>query len=361
MPQVDNAIVNGVLCYISTARNSHDDDTLLKICQAFYTTEVVVEAKKVLFGVTGEAVVTRRGPGKLRSDISDIVTQFRNLEESNTVLPRFLADSYNSVPPVSGFEVLADHIIGQLTEIGTLKEEVSSLKETVDKIEDSNITDVKEDLHDIKNLLRSCHASHGDHSQLLGDCSRGGMIVHPSSASGVNKSKPVVGKAAQRSNKNNYKNFKQSKNSLSSDISPPSIPVIRDIQPSSRSTSGGLVDLSGGSANENWTVVNRSRKSELIRVERPVEGNLRGVGGTLDLYVGRCDASVNCQILKSYIETEIPIDVVNCKLISKEDIAVKSFKITVAASDREKLLHPSLWPKHVSVRKYFKSRGNGRQ
>jgi len=155
MPRVDDAIVNGVLCYISCARASYSDQALITICQGFYTHDLIADAKRLLFSLTDETVIQRKGSGKTRAELLDIISHLKSIEETNTAIPKFLADSHSSMPPASGFEVLADHIVSLLTELHTLKGEVPTLTLTVDKIKDCNITDVKEDLHDIKNLVRN--------------------------------------------------------------------------------------------------------------------------------------------------------------------------------------------------------------
>ena len=148
-----NLIVNGVLCYISSARCTYTDQTLLSICQSFYKCDKVVEAKKILFGATGEAVSQRRGEGRLRAELTDILDEFRKADENGVVLPAFVADSFASMPPASGFEVLSEHLISLLAEISNLKQQVTSLTESVDGIKDCNVTDIKEDLYDIKTVL----------------------------------------------------------------------------------------------------------------------------------------------------------------------------------------------------------------
>ena len=68
-------------------------------------------------------------------------------------MPKFLADSYKSIPPSSGFEILADHIVHLMDEIHSLKTEVSSLVESRKSINENDVIDIKEDLHDIKTKL----------------------------------------------------------------------------------------------------------------------------------------------------------------------------------------------------------------
>ena len=75
--------------------------------------------------------------------------------------------------------------------------------------------------------------------------------------------------------------------------------------------------------------------------------------------MGRCESTVSFNILRSYIETDIKINVVTCESVSPADSNARSFKVTVSAADRDKLLDPTLWPVGVCIRKFFRYRSNG--
>ena len=66
---------------------------------SFYSHEKIIEAKKIIFDITGETPMIRRGDGKIRSDVNDIVSQLRKNEENSVEMPSFVADSYKSMPP----------------------------------------------------------------------------------------------------------------------------------------------------------------------------------------------------------------------------------------------------------------------
>ena len=51
----------------------------------------------------------------------------RRVGENSIGLPRFLSDGYASMPPASGFEVLADPMINVSTEIATVNDKISQL------------------------------------------------------------------------------------------------------------------------------------------------------------------------------------------------------------------------------------------
>jgi hypothetical protein len=74
-----------------------------------------------LFSFRDESPTRRKGDGKIKANLIDIIDLFHKLDEAKVCRPKFLSDSYAGMPPVSGFEVIADHIGDLMTEIASLK------------------------------------------------------------------------------------------------------------------------------------------------------------------------------------------------------------------------------------------------
>ena len=88
--------------------------------------------------------------------------------------------------------------------------------------------------------------------------------------------------------------------------------------------------------------------------------NIRATCKTLDIYVGRCEKSADCNAIIDYVKNDCKINVIECICVFADNSPAKSFKVTVNANDRDSLLQESLWPENICVRKYFKSRNHGR-
>ena len=71
-------VTNGVLCFLTTARQSYSTENLISMCVSFYSYERILDAKKVLFSLTGESAITRRGEGKFRSEGSESTLKAAN-------------------------------------------------------------------------------------------------------------------------------------------------------------------------------------------------------------------------------------------------------------------------------------------
>ena len=76
----------------------------------------------------GEKTLTRkRGDAKDRMDITDMIAVLQTYDEKEVTIPTIACDGYNKMPRASGFEILAEHIVGLMEEMQSLKEEISKL------------------------------------------------------------------------------------------------------------------------------------------------------------------------------------------------------------------------------------------
>lgn len=62
-----------LLCYVSTAINSIDNDSIVSVCVAFYGAAKIKEAKQKLATLLKEEIKWRRGDDKIKLDMQDVV------------------------------------------------------------------------------------------------------------------------------------------------------------------------------------------------------------------------------------------------------------------------------------------------
>ena len=72
MPDVHNAIVNNVLCYISSAGHSHNDLEITNSCEAFYKCDEIFTAKEIIYRYSDETPI-RRCDNRISNDLSDLL------------------------------------------------------------------------------------------------------------------------------------------------------------------------------------------------------------------------------------------------------------------------------------------------
>lgn len=157
--------INNVLCYASTARHSMGFDEITRICISFYGDEEIVKAKDLLCNLTGEKIIRRRHENRILNEFKDIMDMLRKSDERGIKLPKFVVDSYDGLPPSSGFETVASCLNTLMDEISKLKEEIKEVKtrrkEEYMLVQDNSI--MKEDLIVIKGEIRKLN------HRLIGD------------------------------------------------------------------------------------------------------------------------------------------------------------------------------------------------
>ena len=98
-------------------------------------------------------------------ELQDILDLLKRCDEEGTSLPKFVADTYNSMPPSSGFEIVAHSMQSLIHEISNLKSEIESLRENrfTEEFHHQSNTLIQEDLLVIKGEIRKLNL------RLMGD------------------------------------------------------------------------------------------------------------------------------------------------------------------------------------------------
>lgn len=151
-----NLVINDVLCYVSTARHQMRRDDIVKVCLTFYSEDKIIKAKDLVFESFGEKPKRRRHENRMLNEVIDLLDILERCDEENFNLPKYVADSYDSLPPTSGFEVIAQSVVSLIDEISTLKREINFLTESRKNEISFNKDNVhiKEDLVIIKGEIR---------------------------------------------------------------------------------------------------------------------------------------------------------------------------------------------------------------
>ena len=81
----------------------------------------------------GETVAYRRGKGKQKVELGDILDLLSKMDEESIPIPKFVADNHKDMPPSSGFEVLSEHMLTFLVEIEDLNKGRNKVPERTEK------------------------------------------------------------------------------------------------------------------------------------------------------------------------------------------------------------------------------------
>ena len=383
-------LINNVLCYISTARDCMKGDDLVRVCLGFFKSEDIVDAKDLLCDIIGEKGKRRRNENRLMHELHDILSLLNKCDDGDVLLPKFVADSYNALPPSSGFEVIAGQIITLMDEISLLRTEVAALKDA--RLSNNNIQQenniLQEDILEIKGELRKLnHKIIGDNirrDSLLLSSVETSLIPtaakcdeYKDNNTSSDKSESVITTVEVTSASPSAPSFSSPFQNelldrlLNDDGGLPSAPSFSQVcktqlEKSSDQLKDVLPQRNGLSTNkknndvsdDDYILVQNKKQKKNTRMR--IVGNsgrastlLKSASRSIDLYVGNCDTDVTVDMLSQYISDIINVNVKNCEqLITRYD-NYNSFKVSVLINDKDKLLSASVWPDNVVCRKYF--------
>ena len=344
MYSLDNTVIDDVLCYITSSRNSITNDSIIVNAAGFYKPEIVRKSKELIFKICNERVIARKAttnrPNTAIPDVQDILDLIEKMENKSFLFPVFVAGSYNSLPPSSGFESLAAVMCSLRDEILALRTEVKELRENSQK--DVRCLDdvgcVKQDVADIKTLMHESRQN----------------VRAPQYAEVVSSrpqlSNPEVNTQSVTQN-SSQQVFDQ--NRINSNEAPTRGAQTNPTRGGGRSGRGGARGLRSASTRQDPP----GRRANVVgtSVEAAGSGGLSGVERILDVFVGGCDKNTTVSDLENYCSTN-DFRIEKCEALTTRSEWYNAFKISVLATKRDELLKPEFWPVGIFVRKFFKSR-----
>lgn len=339
----ENLMINDVLCFLSTSRDTLTSDEAIISATAFYNSDDILSAKKIIFSLCKEKLTVRRScpehPNPTVADIQDIINLLHKHDKGKKVFPKFVAESHNSLPPSAGFLAFARAFNRIRDELSEVKEELKQVKEAKNKenriLEES--TDLKQDIADIKSmlLLKSVVATPSDmttpvYTQATQQPTQAVSNAPIMSYSDAFKSTtaPFIGERPRKTFSNNFKDnqmFAGSRNFTNN--------IQRTYGPRKQNNIIGTYRNSDDSA---FGFSSAPRK--------------------LDIYVGKCDLSTTAAKILNFCKNKINSDAIECTELMTKNEWYKCFKVTADFNVRDQLLTPDFWPCGVIVRKFIAPR-----
>ena len=372
MAEQDNPIINDILCYISSARDTISRDKIIINAFSYYTADDIKTAKTLICTTTGERNVKRKEcasePNVPRADIRDICTIFEKIESEGKNIPKFVAGGFMSFPP-NGFEYLAPMVCSLREEIAAMKQEITNLRAAneADVRALNNVNVIAQDVCEIKALL-----TRGGQNLSSRESNR---VSEPSASEAV----AAPGSAAQNSVNNNNDELPENNDDFV-EVSNrpyanalrrnglPSNPARRQVPPPSRIGHHARISQNSMQNGEPRNGQGRGRNTQpsggqrngqprrdVIAGRRGSNCAFAGSERVLDIYVGGCVVSSTAEQITEHCAAN-GVNAKKCELLQSTSEWSKSYKISVAAEDREKLLDPELWPRGVFVRKFYRNR-----
>ena len=315
--EINNAVINNVLCFIYTGRNTLSSEEIVSSAVAFYTSEKIKEAKETIFRLYKEKLISRKScekyPNPSVPNMMDILKLLAAREGDHQNIPTFLCDSFDAMPP-RGFSSIAGLICDLRDELASLRIEIQEhRKERISDIKAlEDISDVKEDVNDTKKAVVGIKDNLG---KIM-------AVVSPNSVLDTSGDPPI--------------RLDQSLPTFSQ-IVKRGVPLRNKAPTLTMSTGPTRISNRRG-------VFGTKKPSPAAKVV--------GVVRKFDLFVGKCSPNTTCLNIVEYCQ-EGGIKIEGCEKLNSRSTSTNSFKITTTAHERDKLLDPDFWPEDVIIRKFY--------
>ena len=284
-------------------------------------------------------MIKRRADGKVKMEINDILKLFEEIDKKNYPIPKFLAENYDSFPPINGFSLAARNISALLDRIEALNKELEEFRVTKNHMLNSfgQQADIKLELGDIKRKVNSIEKHLKEEPQKAPITQnyqplpiRSFAEVAATNIRGAHQG--VRDQATQGMGNTNNRNTEFRNQNLRTGSGPSYRPSVKNHRPPSQP--GRIFGTKISST----------------------EGGLRSSGRNMDLFIGRCELNTTIEDIKSHCRDSCNVNVIECIDLQSKSQYFKSFKINVSLSDRNRLLAPELWPEGIIVKKFFRRR-----
>lgn len=392
MAHAGDLIVNSVLCFVSSAKTDHTNDSLIEIANAFFSHEEIKGAKVELTTLLKKDVVWRRDPDKKRKDFRDVIDFYDELIASKAKV-KFVTDSYKRMPPI-GMELIAPILVSLTEEVAKINDmlpkildiktevlnsadtirqlkidvneiksnfskAISGLKEASDDISDN-------DLNIIENI-RSFRQSFGIINS-ISERDKDSSPPHPlqyASAVSLSPRSPAENIQVQQPEHQSSKTRYSSTGAISKRRNSPSTLNVAQENSSNnqplqnhQKTDEGVVGVSWSVAGEKQKMQRQQRRlrrenNGRVTGSRKEVQQLRAVKRTADVFIGRMDNHVTVDIIKDYISDNFEVKLWNIEELEIKTDKYKAFKVTVSLNERDKLFNSELWPEDIIVDKFY--------
>lgn len=346
---LQNTVINDVLCYISTSRAALATDSIILNTIAFYKGEIIKKAKDIYFGICKEKPITRKPcnshPNPASADLGDILDLMEKMESKDFSTPRFVAAGYSSLPPSTGFESVAAIICSLRDEVTALREEICENRKLAQRDLKSleGVSCVIQDVAEIKTILMSrlSITSENSKSFLSGPSTSLSTSNHSSNKCDNGSSAQAASTVDATNVLVNVENRSFRDVLLEGDTQPADPKSIPKNKPKPKPKPvTKRVNIVGTK-----TTSNNSQNA------------LLGVKRVFDIFVGGCPKDTQSAAISAYC-VENGVTTLKCESLATKSEWSASFKLSVNACEREKLLCADFWPEGMFVRKYFRARAS---
>ena len=306
--------------------NSLARDEIVTSVYAFYGAEKITSAKDFIYNCCRIHSPRRRSENRTKVEINDIIDIFEKIQKDGIIVAKFVASSFDSLPPLSKFSHLSRSIESLLDQIDRLHKEIDELKKLreIDERSLADFYDVKAEITDIKIKL---------------------MIVENLSSDSSSKLDSI---------KSSTKSYSEAVRSTSTHALGNAFSSVNSASNYSRLKPGPA----GSTAPQRSTFHQQRRFQSVLGSGQAPNGGLQGIVRKYDIFVGGCSLNSDAAVIENHLKDICKINNFSCEQLPTKSIIHKAYKVTVSLAIRNKLLDPILWPEGIIVRKFYRPRGS---
>ena len=331
--------VNDLLYYIDFRRKIASVNDVVATCEAFYTPEAILQAKKEFFDVVGERdgmrFVNRRGKAgenAAKMNLEDLVNAMNKCDNDEITLPTFYSANYANVPHSDDGNVTLNQLLnvinGMKTQLANLEKKLSFEKTVV--------------------VSSAAHTDHPSDSNASTRPSTPSFAAVASSSSSSSSSSSF-------SNSSSVPTITQNDLTRALRLALPQRNEKANSAPTPKSVrkNGKQKVLSV----ESRVLSNHLRNKNIVIGKKPSSGTMSWSGAplTIDCYIGRVDTSVSSEHIKADVES-MGVTVVGIEENQTRHHLFKSFKLVIRKTDFDQLNAPEVWPEGVVFRRFRRPR-----
>ena len=364
-------IFNPLLCYVVSARNNSRKNDIAHLVSGFFSAEAIENAKTELWNNASHDIIgteLRRRNTDDRSSkeahVQDIIDALRKLEDADA-LPLFAvtSDQLAQLPRSQPGELL-DYSVSD--RVARLETKLNRVIETVDFLSNENAA-LRDKMSSSETTAPLVRVTVDPPTPVIRDQSPDVASVEPQTASEKQKSfaKAAAEKPAKRHKArkpNNTKTDSKMMNTREHCLNP--LGNLRSILGSLAGSNTSLYsnDTDGFQLpNEQTRRMRRADQKPTKRRHNVITGkgtqfkSLKvGAEPNRDIYVSRVCLTTTQDDVREFLNNE-DIEIRDLDVISDPKWLTKSFKVTVAASQLQKVLDAN-WPEGICVRRFFPPR-----
>ena len=343
----DDFCVNDLLYFVNFKRKTTAVNDVVSTCEAFYTPDAILSAKRKFFDVVGEhegiKFSSRRGPNPSKSNLEDLVNAMHKCDNDGIPSPKFCSADLSNVPQNNDGNVSLNQLLFIIAE---MKTQLSNLE---------------------KKSTRECRClktpSTPSSAVELAPSDASSPPIDSSSTSDDFSSPELTANSVTDSTSESTKSSFASIANITARSAPPTTNLItphaleKALKVALPPTTVANKNAGQKRTVESRIKTNHERNKNIVIGKKPSSGAMSWGGAplTVDCYVGRVDFSVTAEQIKSDV-VAMGVDVLEIAENQTRHQLFKSFKLVVKKTDFSTLNSPEIWPEGVVFRRFRRPR-----